>query len=166
MSTQRGVMAALLAVGLLLSLAGCPDDPKLPPKKAPAAGQRQNPPKLDPGINQPAPVRGDPSAHNTQPGQVGLFVTWEAESRTTPVCEWTRNGVVQPCANMEQPTREGNSWVGIWEHEERATAGAVYTLTAQGTGAVKVITCEIAWKSQIHPGISQGSRCGASFTLN
>jgi len=161
------LLAVPLAVALLLSLAGCPDDPKLPPKKAPAAGQHQNPPKIDPGINQPAPVQGDPSAHNTQPGSVGLFVTWQSENSTTPVCEWTRAGAVQPCADITA-VRDSDfpGWHGFWEHDEPGKIGTTYTLTAQGTGALQFITCEIAWKGQIHPGTSTGNRCGVSYTLS
>lgn len=156
-----GMVAALL---LLLSAADCDNPPSgdRPQQHPPAAGNKpapQNP-------AQPAPVQGDPHAHNTQPGYVGLFLTWEAESRATPVCEWTRNGTVQPCNNMESPTHEGATWIGLWEHEELAKTGDRYTLTAQGTGAVKTVTCEIAWKGQIIPGVTRGGRCGVSYQLN
>lgn len=160
---MRRAVAVLVAA--LALLAACdPESGGAPStQRRPGAGGQ---PPVNPGGQQPAPVRGDPGAHNTQPGHVGLFVTWEAESRVTPICEWTRNGAVQSCANMEQPTHEGDTWIGIWEHEETAQTGWTYTLNAQGTGAVRVITCEIAWKGQIVPGVSSGKRCGAKYQLN
>lgn len=156
----------LLAVFALLGVAACEpqkDDGHNTPRR-PGAPQAQ--PTVNPGNQQPAPVQGDPNAHNTQPGHVGLFVTWRAQSRATPICEWTRNGAVQPCGNIEQPTHQGNTWIGVWEYEEPAQTGWTYTLNAQGPGAITDITCEISWKGQIIPGVSAARRCGVSYQLN
>lgn len=163
---MRRILAILLI--LALGLAGCGPQAggESPKQHPPAGGQAPHAPGNDPNVNKPAPVQGDPGAHNTQPGYVGLFLTWESENKQTPVCEWTRNGQVQPCNNMEAPTHEGVNWIGIWEHEEPGQTGWNYTLNAQGTGAMKAITCEIAWKGQIIPGITNGKRCGVSFQLN
>lgn len=168
---RRGV--AFLSLALLLGslLAGCePEsgDGRKPAQTKPRVDAGQAKPKGgDNGGNaQPAPVQGDPGAHNTQPGMVGLFVHWESENKITPVCEWSRNGVSQPCANIaSQHDDDSPGYYGFWEHEESAIAGTTYAVNAQGTGAIKVITCEIAWKGTIYPGVKQGSRCGASLTL-
>jgi hypothetical protein len=136
------------------------------PAKAPAPGKVEEP-KGGPAVQQPAPVQGDPSAHNTQPGEVGLFLNWDSENKATPVCEWTRAGAVQPCANLQAKRDEdGIGYYGMWEHEEPGKVGTTYTLTAQGTAAVSGMTCEIWWKGQGHLGESNGRRCGVTFTLN
>jgi hypothetical protein len=168
-SRGAGCMPPILAVLLLavaLLLGGCDPEssgPHQPQPKPPAANHQAQPNNLQ----QPAPVRGDPSAHNTQPGQVGLFVSWESENNQTPLCEWSRNGASQPCANMQakRDDDDGIGYWGFWEHEEAASAGMTYTVNAQGTGAVKYVTCEIAWKGHIYPGTPGEHRCGASLVL-
>jgi len=166
--TMKRTAVATAAVLLAILLGACEPEQdggdKHQTKPRIDAGQAK-PKQNDNGNAQPAPVQGDPSAHNTQPGHVGLFLTWESENNKTPACEWTRNGAVQPCANM-RVEHEGNTYVGFWEHEETAKAGDVYTLNAEGTGAVKWITCEIFWKGNGIEGPKTSKRCGVTRALN
>lgn len=160
---------AALAVALAL-LAGC--DPNAeggapPTRPNPPAGGGQHNPGGGTGT-QPAPVQRDPSAHNTQAGEVDLHVEWSSENNNTPVCEWSKNGVSQPCANMargEHPNPDSLDYIGFWEHGEMGQVGDVFTVNAQGTGAVKTIDCSIAFKGRYHPGVTNGRRCGATFTV-
>ena len=159
-------MAAGVAVAVLL-LAGC--DPSAgggggQAKPRPTAGGQQRP-GLAGGGTAPAPVRGDPSAHNTQPGEVDLHVEWVSENRTTPVCEWSKNGVATPCTNMERPEREGGEYIGLWEYGDHGKAGDRYAINAQGFAGTKDIRCSISWKGAYHAGVTNGRRCSIDLVL-
>lgn len=159
------IIRRLLPLAILLPLlAGCPDEPSTPPHRAPTAGPGQH---REPAGQQPAPVQGDPSAHNTQAGEVDLHVEWTSENSATPVCEWSKNGAVRPCANMRKAVKDHTTdYIGLWEREDRGSAGDVFTIAATGNPGVKSIECAIAWKGKYHAGTSNGRRCGISFTLD
>ena len=83
---MRRIIAALVAALLLTSIVACDADkkpaakptathaPAVPAPPVPGGNHHQP----TPGGQQPAPVQADPSAHNTQPGMVGLFGSWES----------------------------------------------------------------------------------------
>lgn len=162
-------LALVLGVFSLACAPGKPGDGK-PSEGAhpPAVGQ---PPKIgngggDDGKAQPAPVQGDPSAHNTQPGEVALFLEWNSENKSAPLCEWTRNGAVNPCTNPYIHRSEKFGYIGSFQHDEKATAGMTYTIVGEGTGAVTFMECSISWKNNLHVGKSTGRRCSVSLTLD
>lgn len=166
MTDTRKITALLIGAVLLLGLAGCGPGSGAgggAPKKAPAAGGPQH---GDPGGAQPAPVQADPSAHNTQAGEVDLHVDWTAENSSTPACEWTKNGRSSPCAAMERGEKVSGTYYGLWEWNETGKAGDVFTVNAQGNIGVKSITCMVWWKGVYHEGVTNGRRCGINFTLN
>lgn len=172
MNLRKAVLGALavLAIG---SAIACGDEPaptprttktKAPAVVAPPPAQKPDKPNVD-DQQQPAPA-ADPGAHNTQPGKVGIFVSWESENKDTPACEWQKNGVSSPCAGMKAKTDpDGIGYYGFWEYEEAGTVGTTYGVFAHGTGAVQYVTCEIAWKGRIHEGTVGEHRCGISYTL-
>jgi hypothetical protein len=163
--------SAVATVAALLALTAC--DPEAAkrgenPGKAPAAGQGQQ--HKEPGGQQPAPVQGDPSAHNTQPGELDLHVEWESENRKTPACEWSINkpGVGGPCANMATPHQvdgKGN-YIGLWEHTTTAKSGDVVFLSAEGNTGTKWVECAVSWKGKYRSlGAAGQKRCGGVYTL-
>jgi hypothetical protein len=159
----KKVLALLLAC--TVALAACEPEkgggnhPNKPPK--PPVHQ----PQPQPGAQQPAPVQGDPNAHNTEAGEVDLHVSWtNPKTGTTPLCEWSKNGKSQPCANMREAVKEGNNYIGLWEHEETGKSGDVFTLNAEGQSGTEA-TCEIFYKGQGHPGISSKTRCSAHLAI-
>lgn len=166
MRHTRIVGVAIMA--LLLMLTGCDDPNAAAPHatKAPAAGGHQ--PAAPTGAAQPAPVQADPSAHNTQPGELDLHVEWTSENTKTPACEWSHNGPSQPCANMEKPEKEGGlDYIGLWEHTvPGAKTGDTVTIAAQGSIGVKSIDCSVYWKGAYHSGTTNGKRCSIQFKLN
>lgn len=169
MKRQIVVLAAVLAL-LALGAADCEPEKGGSTQRQPnppAAGQQ---PKAGNGAQQPAPVQGDPSAHNTQPGEVDLHVEWGSENRKTPACEWSINapGHGHVCENMERPEQvDGKGdYLGLWEYETTGKAGDVVWLSAQGNIGNKWINCSVAWKGKYHPLPSSGNRCGGTFTLN
>lgn len=170
---MRRIAAALTALCLALTLSACdPESAKRGenPGKAPAAGQGQH--KGDDGQGaQPAPVQGDPSAHNTQPGELDLHVEWESENRLLPACTWGLNspaGADQPCANVAKPHQadgKGN-YIGLWEHTVSAKSGDVVVLSAEGNRGTVWVECAISWKGKYHSlGAAGQKRCGGTYTL-
>jgi hypothetical protein len=163
---MRRILALLMIVPVL-ALGAC--DPEqghsTHPKKN--AGQAQKPPPVDNGAAQPAPVQGDPSAHNTQPGEVDVHVSWTSENKHTPSCEWSKNapGGGHPCENMTDAHQEGKNYIGLWEYETTGAAGDVFFLAAQGTGAMKSMECSIAWKGHYHEIAGDGKRCSGTYKL-
>jgi hypothetical protein len=159
----RRLAAALAGAALLL---GACDPHGTPAAHSTTHQEGHARPSNDPH-GTPTATHNEPHVPNTQPGQVALFVTWKAESRTKPICEWSRDGAVHQCADLEDPEHQGaGGWVGTWEHAEMAKTGTKYYLSAQGTNAVTSIICEISWKGQVIPGITNGQRCSVSFQLN
>lgn len=160
---------SLLILAVVLPLLGACDPVdtnkhNAPPK--PPAGKAAAP--ANPGGAQPAPVQGDPSAHNTQPGEVDLHVEWASENSQTIVCEWSKNapGQGHPCENMSKGHKEGQDYLGLWEYETTGKAGDVIFIAAQGTGAVKWVKCSVAWKGAYHEISGSGNRCAGTYTLS
>jgi hypothetical protein len=178
----RRTIAVLAAVLTLFAVTaeGCPDTAPKPSttKSAAPAGQPAPPPakpaKPEPTEGaQPAPVQRDPSAHNTQPGEVGLYVSWESQNKATPVCEYSHNGRTFPCNNMvskhdDEAADNGEpAWYGFWETVFPAKAGDTISLNAQGADrSVVYVTCEYSWKGHIGSGTPGERRCGLQATLN
>jgi hypothetical protein len=177
MQTRR--RAATILAGVLVFMAltaeeGCaPSDGSSKPEPkppAPAAGAQH----ADPGAAQPAPVQGDPSAHNTQPGELDLSIEWASENKKTPACEWSLNapGVGQPCANMATPEKAvpNGLYLGLWEHtvSTSAKAGDVVFLTARGNIGSNWVKCYAYWKGQQHafPFDDGRKQCGGTWTLS
>ena len=168
---MRRTLAALVALTTLLALAACdPEDTgnNHKPKPKPAAGGAA--PQHDNGggeAAQPAPVQGDPNAHNTQPGEVDVHVSWTSENKFPPVCEWSKNapGVGHPCENMANAHKVGKDYVGLWEYETTGAVGDVFFVAAQGTGAMKSMECSVAWKGQYHAIAGDGKRCSGTYVL-
>lgn len=118
----------------------------------------------DPNVNQPAPVQGDPEAHNTQPGYVVMFVTWKSENKLIPAITAAVNGSPIPLGDISAPTLEGDrAWHGDWEWEGPGKVGDTYTVTAKGKGTLS-LACEIGWKGQFHSDI-QRYGCAQTYTL-
>jgi hypothetical protein len=175
---MRRTIAGLAAVLALFATTaeGCPEDkkpsgkashaPAVPPAVPPGAGKGG-----DGKGEQPAPVQGDPSAHNTQPGELDLHVEWQAETTRTPGCEWSLNnpGVGNPCANIAKPEKAHPSdklYLGFWEHETKARTGDVVWLSAQGVG-YDSLKCSYHWKGQYFDLPDDGGRhCGGTATLS
>jgi hypothetical protein len=167
-------IAALVTLAIALALAGCgaqaghggSDRPKPPP----AAGGGAHQPQGGAQAQQPAPVQGDPSAHNTQEGEVDLHVEWASENHHTPACEWSKNapGLGHPCESLEDGHQEepGMDYIGIWEREEHGKTGDVFWLSAQGYPGTKWASCSILWKGKEHGGTNRGSRCSITLTLD
>lgn len=165
---MKRVLAALVALTTLLALVACdPEDTSHKPKPKPAAGGGVAPPQ-DPHGAEPAPIQGDPNAHNTKEGEVDLHVDWASENNQTVVCEWSKNapGVGHPCEGMQKGHKEGKDYLGLWEYETTGVAGDVFFLAVQGTGAVKSVECAVAWKGQYHSIAGSGNRCAGIYTLN
>lgn len=158
-------LIALLSLSLVFALGACDPEPGGTPQKAPAAGGHQQP--ANPGAAQPAPVQGDPSAHNTQPGEVDIHVSWTSENKFPPVCEWSKNapGAGHPCENMEDAHKVGKDYVGLWEYETTGQVGDTFFVAVQGTGAVKSVECSIAWKGGYHAIAGSVNRCAGTYTL-
>jgi hypothetical protein len=170
-------MRKLLALLLIpaLAIGGCDPEPTgghPQPKKN--AGQAQQPPAVDPGAAQPAPVQGDPSAHNTQPGELDLYVEWSSQNRSKPSCEWSINkpGVGTPCANIRDPQQFQSTgrYNGLWGTTVTAKSGDVVFLTAQGNAGTEWIQCRVEWKGkEINVGVGgyevAGRHCGGTLKL-
>lgn len=166
-------LVAILAL-LAVSAEGCPDEggssskPEKPPAvPAPAKGDGGG------GGAQPAPVQGDPSAHNTQPGELDVSIEWASENKKTPLCEWSLNapGVGQPCANIATPERAvpNGLYLGLWDHlaSTTAKAGDVVYLSARGNIGSNWIKCYAHWKGAMHtfPFDDAHKSCGGTWTL-
>lgn len=156
----------IIILALTFGLAGCDPEPTggHPQPKPPAnGGHVQEPP--NPDANKPAPVQGDPEAHNTQEGYVVMFVTWKSETKRVPSITATKNGVPLPLGNISPPTNEADrAWHGDWEYEEQGVIGTVYSIKSSGPSLLSV-ACEIGWKGQFHSDL-QRSSCNITFTLN
>lgn len=163
-------IVAFIALGaMLLSGCGTPDkENNHSTQRRPGAGAQPAQPQG--GAQQPAPVQGDPGAHNNQPGELDFHVEWASENRKTPACEWSVNavGVGKPCAKIETPEQvDGKGdYFGLWEHTEKAKAGDIAWLSAHGNMGTKWIKCSISWKGSYHELPSKGKHCGGTFTLN
>lgn len=162
-------LALLLGLALVVTLGACDpnaDDHNTERRPWPAGAQQPaNPPA---GAQQPAPVQADPSAHNDQPGEVDLHVSWTSENKHTPACEWSKNapGQGHPCEGLRDAVKEGRDYIGLWEREEHGKAGDVFELSAQGWAGTKSIECAIFWKGAYHAGVTSGTRCSVVLTLN
>ena len=159
---MRARAVALGVVVVVLLSGGSCDKPAAPSTKVP---DRQYAPPAGAAETRRYPGLAEQAAAHATDGTVGLFLTWEAESEHKPSCEWHEDRAVHDC-ELPDPTHEGNTWVGIWEHEQHARPGQVFSLVAEGHGSIKYATCEVAWKGQIFEGVSQGKRCGITVTLS
>jgi hypothetical protein len=166
----RRIIALGVALSLLLSMSGCDpaQDGKHSTPQKPRAGNA--PPPVNPGHAQPAPVQGDPSAHNTQPGEIDLSVEWASENKRTPACEWSLNapGQGHVCENLKEGKQEspGEDYFGLWEYTWTGKPGDVVFLTAQGNFGNKWIKCFIYWKGAPHELPAAGNHCGGTYTLS
>lgn len=161
-------LLALLMILPILGLGGC--DPEATgdhPQPKKNAGQAKPPEIVDPGAAEPAPIQGDPGAHNTDPGEVDVHVSWVSENNQTVVCEWSKNapGAGHPCEGMQKGHKEGKDYIGLWEYETTGVEGDVFFLAVQGTGAVKSVECAIAWKGHYHSIAGSGNRCAGTYKL-
>ncbi len=163
---KRAAAVAALLVALLV-LTGCePEQPSKSDTKPRAGAGQAKPPKADPGKGaEPAPVQGDPSAHNTEEGEVDIHVSWtNPKTAVTPLCEWSKNGTSQPCAGMHEAVKEGKNYIGLWEYTTRGKSGDTFTVNAEGLSGTDP-DCSIAFRGVYHEGTTRGPRCGAVFTI-
>lgn len=164
---RRALVAVLAALALLLGACE-PEGGQPSTERRPGAPQAHTPPAG--GGQQPAPVQGDPGAHNTDPGELDLHVEWISQNRKTPACEWSLNapGRGHVCENMQPGVQEPGvvDYIGLWEYETMAKAGDVVWISAQGNIGNKSITCAYHWKGVYHELPSSGNRCGGTATLS
>lgn len=167
---MRRALVALATVALALTMAACEPEgtgSDRPKPKPPAGGPKHQNPGGE--AAQPAPVQGDPGAHNTQEGEVDLHVEWASENRKKPACEWGKNapGQGHPCEGLREAVQEekGQDYFGLWEREERGKSGDVFHISAQGNVGTKWITCTIFWKGVEEEGVTVGNRCSVTLTL-
>jgi hypothetical protein len=176
-------MIATLIVALVGATAGkCDLEKKAPAKGGAPTSAAAKPapavPPVKPGKPkggddngaEPAPVQGDPSAHNQQPGEVDLYVEWTSENRSLPSCEWSKNapGQGHPCEGLTAPQRPvpDHDYVGLWSRTETGKTGDHFEISAQGNAGVTSIDCSLMYKGAVHQGTTNGRRCSLIITLS
>lgn len=167
---MKKALALLLVCAMALTACDHEQSSGDHPKQKPNANGGAHQPQAGGGANQPAPVQGDPSAHNTQPGEVDLHVEWASENKKTPACEWSMNapGQGHPCEALHEGQQEepGEDYFGLWEYTTTGKAGDVVWLSAQGNIGTKWIRCAVFWKGAYHTLTASGKRCGGTYTLS
>ena len=165
----RGLIIALAAVLALFVLACGPEEGKPDGKSQPAqnAGpgkvQNQQP---EPGANQPGPIQGDPSAHDTHPGDIELQAIWESETNKKPEIEYSIGaGQIPANAGAMTVTKHGNRYVGVWTFTTPARSGTTYGLTMFGTPSFIVARCVVMYHGQFPDAQEADRHCAASYTV-
>lgn len=168
---MRRVLAALVALTALLSLTACDPEDTSNNRKHQAgpeatAGKGEDKKEPEPEKTKAPEKHETPDPDTVPEGQVGLFVTWESQNDKPPVCEWSKNNKSFPCEGMSA-THDADSpgYYGFWETTQAGKAGDTFSVAAQGTGAMKSITCEAFWQDAPHEGPTNGKRCSVTLTL-
>lgn len=166
--SQRYIIAILAVVLALFALAcGGEDggDGKSQParRSGPNAVQNQAP---EPGANQPGPVQGDPSAHDTHPGDIELQAIWESETSAKPQIEYSIGGGQIPAgAGSMTVNKHGNRYIGVWTYPVPAQSGVTYGLTMFGTASFKTARCVILYHGQFPNAQEDRRNCAASWRV-
>lgn len=170
---MRRMIALLLSLTLvvLLGAAKCDEQgsgsqPAKPPVPPVAQPQRE---PLDPNVNNPGPVQGDPSAHDPNPESLELHAVWVSETSATPHIEYSLGAGQIPATNLKANKVKAGAlkgkYLGTWFLDVEAKSGVTYGFTMYGTASFQSAECVVIHHGQFHSPQTELRNCASSYTV-